>query len=228
MDVVTRIGGYQSAVLMILVSIIPTTSHAQRFCGVARWQSDIAEAAQRFLIPPSWIAAVILVESAGCARIDDRPVTSIAGAVGLMQLMPATWDRLSRELALGTHADEPRENILAGTAYLRELYERFGSPGFLAAYHAGPARYQDYMDGKATLPQSTWEYLARVRRMAASSASRAQLESPGRDMRFSATTIRNSHGRVTADSIASRPERGIGHVPFFIDHAEDMRNGSTP
>ena len=41
----------------------------------------------------------------------------------------------------------PHNNILAGTAYMREMYDVYGSPGFLAAYNAGPRRLDDYLAG---------------------------------------------------------------------------------
>ncbi|WP_164125555.1 transglycosylase SLT domain-containing protein, partial [Stenotrophomonas maltophilia] len=87
------------------------------------------EAAARFGLPAPWIAAVLRAESAG----DPRAVSS-AGAMGLMQLMPATWSTLHIRLGLGDDPFDPRDNILAGAAYLRDLYVRYGRTGFLAAY----------------------------------------------------------------------------------------------
>jgi soluble lytic murein transglycosylase-like protein len=60
--------------------------------------------------------------------------------MGLMQLMPGTWVELSVRYGLGLDPFDPRDNILAGTAYLKEMFDRFGSAGFLAAYHTGPSR----------------------------------------------------------------------------------------
>src|SRR3546814_9197460 len=70
-------------------------------------------------------------ESAGDVR-----AVSHAGAMGLMQIMPATWTYLRGRYGLGDDPYHVRDNIIAGTAYLRELHDRFGSPGFLAAYNA--------------------------------------------------------------------------------------------
>ncbi|WP_447411863.1 lytic transglycosylase domain-containing protein, partial [Clostridium perfringens] len=75
------------------------------------------------------------VESAG-----DAHAVSRAGAIGLMQIMPATYAELRRDLGLGPDPFAVRDNVLAGTAYLRRMYDRYGSPGFLAAYNAGPGR----------------------------------------------------------------------------------------
>lgn len=115
----------------------------------------LAEAAARFGLPVSWIAAVLRAESAG-----DPHAVSRAGALGLMQLMPATWSALRGRLGLGADPFDPRDNILAGAAYLRELYDRYGPDGFLAAYNAGPARYEALLRGERPLPLETRAYLA--------------------------------------------------------------------
>lgn len=115
----------------------------------------IAEASRRFGIPQPWIRAVMQVESAGNPR-----AVSHAGAMGLMQIMPGTWAELREANRLGNDPFDPRDNILAGTAYLRQMYDRFGSPGFLAAYNAGPARYQEHLDTGRALPRETRNYLA--------------------------------------------------------------------
>ncbi|WP_299657012.1 lytic transglycosylase domain-containing protein [uncultured Tateyamaria sp.] len=115
----------------------------------------IVDAARRFGIPQPWIRAVIEVESAGNPR-----AVSHAGAMGLMQIMPGTWAELRAAYGLGEDPFDPRDNILAGTAYLRQMYDRFGSPGFLAAYNAGPTRYQEHVDTGRALPLETRNYLA--------------------------------------------------------------------
>ncbi|AWC23639.1 hypothetical protein ASC75_24975 [Aminobacter sp. DSM 101952] len=118
------------------------------------YATHIAEASRRFAIPAAWIRAVIRKESAGDAR-----AVSSAGALGLMQIMPGTWEELRGRWPLGQDPFDPRDNILAGTAYLREMHDRFGSPGFLAAYNAGPARYEGYLAGHP-LPAETFAYVA--------------------------------------------------------------------
>ncbi|MGE0767901.1 MAG: lytic transglycosylase domain-containing protein [Hyphomicrobiaceae bacterium] len=114
----------------------------------------MAEASGRFGVPIAWIKAVMRVESAG----ESRAVSS-AGAMGLMQIMPATWTDLRARHGLGRDPYDPRDNILAGTAYLRELHDRYGSPGFLAAYNAGPGRYEASLGGRP-LPAETRAYVA--------------------------------------------------------------------
>ena len=124
---------------------------------VNRWAAEIAAAGHRFAIPPQWIRAVMRAESGGVPS-----VTSPAGAMGLMQIMPATWAGLRRRYGLGADPYEPHDNILAGVAYMRELLNRYGSPGFLAAYNAGPERLDDHLLTGRPLPDETRRYLAIV------------------------------------------------------------------
>lgn len=120
------------------------------------YAAEIAEAAQRFDIPATWIRAVMGAESAG-----DPGAVSSAGAMGLMQIMPGTWADLRVRHHLGRDPYDPRDNILAGAAYLRELRDRYGSPGFLAAYNAGPERYEASLAGRP-LPSETRAYVAAI------------------------------------------------------------------
>lgn len=118
----------------------------------------IAEASQRFGIPEAWIVAVKRAESAG----DVRAVSS-AGAMGLMQVMPNTWAELRVRYRLGRDPYDPRDNILAGAAYLREMYDRYGTiPAMLAAYNAGPARYDAHLQTGRALPAETRAYVALI------------------------------------------------------------------
>lgn len=126
------------------------------------WRVHVAEAAARFAISEDWILRVIDAESGGRTHLRGRPITSPAGAMGLMQLMPGTWAELRREHGLGPDPHDPRDNILAGTAYLRRMYERFGYPGLFAAYNAGPGRYRAYLERGRPLPLETRLYVARI------------------------------------------------------------------
>jgi hypothetical protein len=84
------------------------------------------------------------------------------GAMGLMQIMPATWAGLRQRYRLGADPYDAHDNIIAGAAYLRELHDRYGAPGFLAAYNAGPARWEDHLATGRALPMETQAYLARL------------------------------------------------------------------
>ncbi|TDW61583.1 transglycosylase-like protein with SLT domain [Novosphingobium sp. PhB55] len=129
---------------------------------VGRWTAHMTEASVRFGVPESWIRQVIRAESRGRTKMGGRPIRSPKGAIGLMQLMPGTWAEMRGKLGLGKDPDNPRDNILAGTYYLRLLYDRFGYPGLFAAYNAGPARYEKYLAGAGPLPAETRGYLAQV------------------------------------------------------------------
>jgi soluble lytic murein transglycosylase-like protein len=122
----------------------------------------IDKASDRFGIPGTWIRAVIAVESGGRTTVNGEPITSRAGAIGPMQVMQRTYDELRVRYGLEPDPADPEQNILAGTAYLKELYNRFGQAGMFAAYNAGPERYQAYLDGKLPLPEETGAYLAKV------------------------------------------------------------------
>jgi soluble lytic murein transglycosylase-like protein len=127
-----------------------------------RWRVDIAEASARFGVPVAWIERVMRAESGGQTMLGGRPITSHAGAMGLMQLMPATWTAMRAAHGLGRNAHDPRDNILAGTAYLRAMYDRFGYPGLFGAYNAGPGRYAAHLASGRALPAETRAYLAQV------------------------------------------------------------------
>jgi hypothetical protein len=117
----------------------------------------VDEAAARFDIPTAWIYAVMNQESGG-----QTSAVSAKGAMGLLQLMPGTWRELTTEFGLGEDPFEPRANILAGAAYMRRMYDRFGAPGFLAAYNYGPDRYARSLAQGTALPQETQTYLRKL------------------------------------------------------------------
>ncbi|BAV48060.1 lytic transglycosylase [Mesorhizobium loti] len=95
-------------------------------------------------------------ESAG-----DPRALSPKGAMGLMQIMPVTWAALRLRHRLGADPNDPHDNIIAGAGYIRELFDRCGSPGWIAAYNAGPARYEDSLKGRP-LPAETRAHVAVV------------------------------------------------------------------
>ena len=133
------------------------TSHISHATAATRLAAIIAEASRRYGIPAAWIRAIVHAESVG-----DAHVTSPKGAMGLMQIMPDTWAELRRRYHLGDDPYDPHDNIMAGVAYLRDLRDRYGNPGFLAAYNAGPARWEDHLATGRPLPAETRAYLARL------------------------------------------------------------------
>ncbi|MBU8542807.1 MULTISPECIES: transglycosylase SLT domain-containing protein [Roseomonadaceae] len=121
------------------------------------WGPYITQASQRFDIPERWIREVMRQESGG--RVS---ATSRVGAMGLMQVMPGTYRELRAKYDLGSDPYHPWDSLMAGTAYLREMYELYGAPAFLAAYNAGPRRLEDYLWGSRGLPAETRNYVARI------------------------------------------------------------------
>jgi D-alanyl-D-alanine carboxypeptidase len=121
------------------------------------WGPYIREAAGRYAVPEQWVRAVMHQESDG-----EEQAVSPVGAMGLMQVMPETYEGLRERYGFGDDPYDPHNNILAGTAYIREMYDRFGAPGFLAAYNAGPDRVDSYLAGAASLPDETVNYLAAI------------------------------------------------------------------
>jgi soluble lytic murein transglycosylase-like protein len=150
-----------SAAVVLLGGASPAYAQPSNFNGgtaaANRFGDFVDEASQRFAIPPSWIRAVMRVESLG-----DPLALSPKGAMGLMQIMPDTWSELRSRYGLGVDPYDPHDNIVAGAAYLRELHDRYGERGFLAAYNAGPSRYEDHLATGRPLPSETLLYMAAV------------------------------------------------------------------
>jgi soluble lytic murein transglycosylase-like protein len=170
---------------------------------VDRWASQIREASRRFEIPSEWIASVISVESGGLTMLEGKPITSPAGAMGLMQLMPQTWLEMRHAFRLGDDPYQPGDNILAGTAYLRSMYDRFGYPGLFAAYNAGPSRYEDSLSSGRALPAETRAYVSKI-------LERSQL---------SVRTRKKREGRT---HVSSKPARGPVSSPLEPETADSL------
>ncbi len=129
----------------------------QRSTTIDRWTTEIAAASLRFGIPDRVLRAVMRAESGGVPSI-----TSSAGAMGLMQLMPETWATMRTRYRLGADPYAPADNTLAGAGFLRELIDRYGAPDFLAAYNAGPGRLDDHRLRGRALPNETRRYVAQL------------------------------------------------------------------
>jgi len=130
--------------------------------SIDRWLDLIDGASQRFDIPAVWIAAVMARESAGLTALGGRPIISRAGAMGLMQLMPDTWSDMRARYRLGPDPFDPHDNIFAGAAYLRRMFDRYGYPNLFAAYHAGPGHLDAVLAGAKPLPAATKTYLESI------------------------------------------------------------------
>lgn len=183
---------------------------SKREPAVSLFADFVAEAAQRFGISALWINAVMMTESAGDVRAVSRQ-----GAMGLMQIMPDTWEDLRSRHGLGLDPFDPRDNILAGTAYLREMHDRFGSPGFLAAYNAGPRRYEEYLTTARELPMETQVYVATLAPMIGARQVGGMLSMAPRKTPWQESALfvaRNPRGLLTELSpVAPSDRASVGH-----------------
>jgi len=128
----------------------------------------IEEHATRNGVRRDLVRAVIQVESA----FNPRAVSN-KGAMGLMQLMPATARRFGVANAL-----DPEQNVRGGVAYLRQLLDRYNGNErlALAAYNAGPAAVDRH--GQTVPPfRETRDYVSRVNGLAGTRP--ASSSSPG-------------------------------------------------
>ncbi|WOF45830.1 lytic transglycosylase domain-containing protein (plasmid) [Sphingopyxis indica] len=178
----------------------------------------VAEAAQRFGIPELWIWRVMHAESRG--RIG---AVSHAGAMGLMQIMPATWATLTARHRLGSDPFDPRANILAGGAYLRAMWDRYRDVGLmLAAYNAGPGRADAYVAGRRGLPAETRAYVARIAPELQSSAGDLPVSPPPRaapgwrDAALFAVRPAATGGAEPGPPAPANPQAGAAHSSIFI------------
>jgi soluble lytic murein transglycosylase-like protein len=187
-----------------------SAAHRPNGLPVDTFPAFITEASKRFAVPEHWIRSVMRVESAGEVRARSRK-----GAMGLMQIMPQTWSELRARYDLGADPYDPRDNILAGAAYIRELYQRYGTPGFLAAYNAGPGRYEKYLATGRSLPDETQTYAARLAPMIESKQSGGTLVGAAKSRALAHATlfVALTAGNSAADRTSSgvRPDlRSIG------------------
>ncbi len=179
---------------LALLGAVAVVAAPAQAADIAEWRPHVAEAERRFGVPAAWIEAVLRAESAG-----DPAAVSPKGAMGLMQIMPAIWAELRAEHGLGADPFAPRDNILAGAAYLRAMHDRFGFPGLFAAYNAGPTRYQAHLMTGDPLPAETRAFLVRMTEMVGETAS---------------PDVPNERPN-TSSSIAETPPSPSGHGLFF-------------
>jgi hypothetical protein len=133
--------------------------------AVDRWKPALADAARHHGVSPELLAIVMLIESQG-----DPAAHSPGGAIGLMQVMPATAAEIAAERHLDDYSEarlwEPAYNLDFGAWYLAEQLDSFGSLGDRAvalaavAYNAGPKRARAYLksESDAALFEETRRY----------------------------------------------------------------------
>ncbi len=119
--------------------------------------NTIDENAKRYTIDKQWVYAVARQESAFAADVRSR-----AGAVGLMQLMPATAKQTARSINIKYRGSfqlkHPSYNVRLGSAYLAQMLKRFNNNRVhaTAAYNAGPHRVKRWLKQRGQLPIDIW------------------------------------------------------------------------
>lgn len=157
---------------MILIAIFLHFKSEEKVLPID-YEEYVYEYAATYDVPPELVFSVIYAESTFRAH-----VVSKHGAMGLMQLMPATYEEILQKLGIdATDASpfDPETNIRCGTYYLHELYVMFGRWDLvITAYNAGlgnvrlwlsNSAYADGQGGLAVIPFSeTSTYLKRVQK----------------------------------------------------------------
>jgi soluble lytic murein transglycosylase-like protein len=210
-------------------------AHAEQESSATRRPNDspllpfaafVTEASKRFGVPEQWIRAVMQVESSAKQR-----ARSSKGAIGLMQIMPKTWTELRAHYGLGADPYDPRDNILAGAAYIRELYDRYGAPEFLAAYNAGPGRYERHLATGRPLPDETQAYVATLAPMINRARTNAQVGDVARSFAWANSSLFatrtagvSSESRSPAAMSQNRSSRARGVVDLsaLVPHSGNL------
>jgi soluble lytic murein transglycosylase len=194
-----------------------TLIHSQGFQGSYSGEFDhhIEAAAALHQLDPALVKAVIKAES----EFDQWAVSS-KGAQGLMQLMPFT----ARQLGVLDPFDA-RQNIFAGTRYLRSLLDMFqGDVSLaLAGYNAGPNAVRRY--GGIPPYKETQDYVRKVRRFLGASSTRAATSSDAPSFFVPSDRLRTTRKATRRRARPKRPEparpaiyyrwrdeRGVTHV----------------
>jgi soluble lytic murein transglycosylase len=121
------------------------------------WKQQFQTYSNAANISPTWAYGIARSES-----LFMRDVRSSAGAIGLMQLMPATGQQVAKEIRLPysglTTLTDPESNIRLGTSYLGQMAERFGGNPVLAtaAYNAGPHRVDRWLPQEGSEDARVW------------------------------------------------------------------------
>ncbi|EPJ9702002.1 lytic transglycosylase domain-containing protein [Pseudomonas aeruginosa] len=206
---------------------VAQSAPVERPAAVHPYAAHIAEASQRFGIPEHWIRAVLRAESAGDVR-----AVSTAGAMGLMQVMQDTWAGLRVRHGLGRDPYDPRDNILAGTAYLREMFDRYGNvAAMLAAYNAGPGRYDEHRATGRPLPAETRAYVAALTPIlggAAATEPPSSAPTPPPDWREAPLFVMRPADTRAAVALPSEAQSGDGRaaVPARDPASAEPEDGS--
>jgi soluble lytic murein transglycosylase-like protein len=236
MAALRSLGTMLCIVVILAASMLSSgAAHAKQESSATRRPSDssvlpftafIAEASKRFRVPEHWIRAVMHVESSA-----KQKARSSKGTMGLMQIMPKTWTELRARYGLGADPFDPRDNILAGAAYIRELYDRYGAPGFLAAYNAGPGRYERHLATGRPLPDETQAYVVKLAPMINRALTNVQIGAVARSFAWANSSLFASRSdgissdrSSPADKSQNRSSRAHGVVDLsaLVPHSGNL------
>jgi soluble lytic murein transglycosylase-like protein len=201
-------------------------AHRVNSVNVGPLAAYVTEASRRFGIPERWIRAIMRVESDG-----EQRARSKKGAMGLMQIMPGTWTELRSRYGLGADPYDVRDNILAGAAYIRELSDRYGTAGFLAAYNAGPGRYERHLATGRPLPEETQTYVATLAPMIESKQANVRIGAVGKSFAWANSSLFATHnlgisreGGSSADMHQSRSSgaQGVVDLSALVPHSGNL------
>jgi hypothetical protein len=217
--------------LGLYVALIPLVTRPALGCDIDQWRPEIAAAAERLHVDDALIRAVIRVESDACEHTDGKPTTSAAGAMGLMQLMPPTWSRYRDRLGLGHDPYQPRENILAGTAYLHDLIRELGLLNAVAAYFAGQNAILGERNDNSRLSGATLRYVRDVLELLVSGDAQRGSEREDKARLaprvFAIRRPSDEHGerleRRSASALFAIRRAGAKARDHYPDHAEPPR-----
>ena len=182
---------------------------------------------------PAFILSMIDVESS--FRVKAR---SPVGAVGLMQLMPATAAVVAKKFNLrytgARSLEDPYTNLSLGVTYLSYLREKFqaNSPYYhVAAYNVGPARMRELMKQVNFRPEQTWVYYRKIKGGMTSFRhyeTRAQVRMSRLAKRLAKKNA-HSAGRIIAGSSMDRQmEKAIAsdHLSIHQSHPVEVPGGN--
>jgi soluble lytic murein transglycosylase-like protein len=236
MAALRSLGTMLCIVVILAASMLSSgAAHAEQESLATRRSNDLSvrpfaafvtEASKRFGVPEHWIRAVLHVESGAKQR-----ARSSKGAVGLMQIMPKTWTELRARYGLGADPFDPHDNILAGAAYIRELYDRYGAPGFLAAYNAGPGRYERHLASGRPLPDETQAYVATLAPMINRAGTNVRIGAVARSFAWAGSSLFaprtggiSSNGSSSTDMRQNRSSRAHGVVDLsaLVPHSGNL------
>jgi len=152
------------------VAIVLEGRHLRIETRLRDWAPSIARHSHENHLPPELVTSIVRAESGG-----DASAVSSAGAVGLMQITPITLREVQHQRGYaGGDLYDGEYNLKIGTAYLRQLLDRFGGDTYLAvaAYNMGPSRLAAIRDEHPNLdsrqlvqqyaPDETVTYCKRV------------------------------------------------------------------